>query len=41
MEAVKSADIKYICDINGNTPLSYILKRKNYEILNIMLDLFI
>jgi ankyrin repeat protein len=33
--------MKYVTDIYGNNPLMYALKRKNYEVLNILLDFFI
>jgi len=33
--------MKYITDIYGNNPLTYALKRKNFEVLNILLEFFI
>jgi hypothetical protein len=33
--------MKYITDIFGNNPLTYALKRKNFEVLNILLEFFI
>jgi hypothetical protein len=33
--------MKYVTDIYGNNPLTYALKRKNFEILNILLEFFI
>jgi len=40
-EAIKDSDMKYITDIYGNNPLKYALKRKNFEVLNILMEFFI
>jgi hypothetical protein len=39
--AIEDSNMKYVTDIYGNNPLTYALKRKNYEVLNILLEFFI
>ena len=40
-EAIEDHNMKYITDIYGNNPLTYALKRKNFEVLNILMEFFI
>jgi len=41
ISVIKDSNMKYVTDIYGNNPLTYALKRKNYEVLNILLEFFI
>ena len=36
-EALKTKNLAYVRDINGNSPLNYAIKRKDYETLENLL----
>ena len=40
-EAIYDSNMIYITDFNGNNPLTYALKGKNFEVLKIMMVFFI